>query len=269
VIAPRTIASVVTLVALGLTLLAPAVRAQEDPRLGGALSAYASALDERERDARLAGFADAERGFSAAIEAGAHNAALYTNLGNAALQAEHPGRAVLAYQRALYLDADSARALQNLEHVRTTLPPWVPTPEPEGAFDSFFLYRSLARDTRSLGGAIAFAIAGLCMALAIRTGQGAWRGIAALCAVAWLGLTGSVWFDAQAQEKPLGVIVVGEALARSADSALAALAFPEPLPGGTEVRVLEVRPPWTRVRLSNGRDAWVSESSVETVVPLN
>ena len=144
-----------------------------------ALDAYAAALEESDRDTRLAGFAEAERGFAAVIENGAHSAALYTNLGNAALQAEHRGAAVLAYRRALHLDADFPRALQNLDHVRTQLPAWVPRPAPAGLLDTFFFYRSLARDTRALAGSIAFALAGIALGLSIRhrAGQGplAWR----------------------------------------------------------------------------------------------
>jgi uncharacterized protein YgiM (DUF1202 family) len=38
------------------------------------------------------------------------------------------------------------------------------------------------------------------------------------------------------------------------------------LPGGTEVRILETRSPWLRVRLANGRDAWVAESALTPVI---
>jgi SH3-like domain-containing protein len=41
--------------------------------------------------------------------------------------------------------------------------------------------------------------------------------------------------------------------------------LPAPLPGGVEVRIVEVRSPWLRVRLENGRDAWVAESAVASV----
>jgi SH3-like domain-containing protein len=32
-----------------------------------------------------------------------------------------------------------------------------------------------------------------------------------------------------------------------------------------EVRILERRSPWIRIRLANGRDAWVAESALMTV----
>ena len=35
----------------------------------------------------------------------------------------------------------------------------------------------------------------------------------------------------------------------------------ESLPAGTEVRIVERRSPWLRVRLANGRDVWVPASS--------
>jgi len=61
------------------------------------------------------------------------------------------------------------------------------------------------------------------------------------------------------------VVVAPETVARAADSPIAPSAFPEPLPGGVELRILETRSPWLRVRLANGRDAWVAESSVARV----
>jgi SH3-like domain-containing protein len=62
------------------------------------------------------------------------------------------------------------------------------------------------------------------------------------------------------------VITADESRARSADSRLAALAYPEPLPAGVEVEMLEERMEWARVRLYNGRDVWVRGSNVTRVV---
>jgi hypothetical protein len=58
-------------------------------------------------------------------------------------------------------------------------------------------------------------------------------------------------------------------VARAADSALAPSTLPAPLPGGVEVRILERRSPWIRIRLANGRAAWVAESALMPVVVSN
>jgi len=66
-----------------------------------AVASYGRALDTPERDRRLEGFRRAERLFARVAADAPANPALQTNLGNAALQAEHLGTAVLAYRRAL------------------------------------------------------------------------------------------------------------------------------------------------------------------------
>jgi hypothetical protein len=239
----------------------------ERAALDRALEAYTAALEEGDRDARLAGFARAERLFSNVVESGAHNAALLTNVGNAALQAEHRGSAVLAYRRALALDADFPRALQNLEHVRTLLPGWVPRPEPAGMLDSFFVHRTFPRADRILAGSAAFAVGGMLIGLSIRTRQGLLRAAGVVALLLWALLVGSIWLDGGGEDRRAAVITAEEVAARSADSALAPLALPEPLPGGTEVSLIERRPPWARIRLANGRDAWVNASSVTRILP--
>ena len=114
-----------------------------------AIASYRAALDSSMRDSRLEGFRKAERLFSRIANGGASNPELYTNLGNAALQAEHLGAAVLAYRRALAIDPDHPRAVQNLEFARTLLPDWVPKPESGGLLDSFFFWhKTQARSDR-------------------------------------------------------------------------------------------------------------------------
>jgi len=275
-LARRGIALTVLVAALQFALGAATADEELRDPLSQALDAYAASLEERDRDARLAGFARAERLFASVAESGAHSAALQTNLGSAALQAEHRGHAVLAYRRALELDSDFPRALQNLEHVRTLLPGWVPRPEPAGLLDTFFFYRALPRADRAIAAGGAFALGGLLIGLSIRLRQGALRGSGALALMAWALLAGSTCFDGlggfeglrgRSETASSAVVTSDDVLARSADSTLAPLAFPEPLPGGTEVTLIELRSPWARVRLANGRDAWVNESSVTLVTP--
>ncbi len=253
-----------------LALLAAAPGAAEPSHsavLEEAISTYTQALDTAERDLRLETFRRAELLFARSVEELGGSPELYTNLGNAALQAERLGPAVLAYRRALAIDPSAARALQNLEYVRTLLPEWVPRPEATGLLDTFFFWhRTLSRGERVLGAAVCFAVAALLVAGSIRFGQGALRGAALVPGLGWLALVVSLALEPAERLREEAVIVAPETVARGADSALAPSAFPAPLPGGAEVRILESRSPWLRVRLANGRDAWVSESAAARVV---
>ncbi len=253
---------------LALALLAIALPAAGDDGLLAqqAIDAYTRGLDAEDRELRLESFRRAERLFAKLAADGARSAALYTNLGNAALQAERLGPAVLAYRRALRVDPGSARAQQNLEHARAQLPGWVPRPEPAGPLDSFFFWhRSVPRSQRVLAGAVSFALAALLVAAGIRWRQSTLRNAAVLPGLAWIALLASLALDPAARALDEAVLTADEAVARAADSALAPSAFPQPLPGGVELRILEDRTPWLRVRLANGRDVWLHGASVTRV----
>jgi len=228
-----------------------------------AVDAYTQALDTEQRDQRLAGFRKAERLFARVAQSNSRNVDLYTNLGNAALQAEHLGAAVLAYRRALVLDPDFDRAVQNLEHARTLLPDWVPRPASHGLMDTFFLWhRTSSRAERSLAAAVAFAVAGLLVAVGLRFGRREnhfARNVAVIPALVWLVLLASLAIDSPTVDG--AVLVADETSARAADSALAPQTLPAPLPAGVEVEILETRSPWLRIGLANGRDAWIPESA--------
>ena len=234
--------------------------------LGQAIDTYTAALDEEERARSLEGFRTAARLFAKSIEGGIQSPSLYTNLGNASLQAGRLGPAVLAYRRALHLDPDHPRALQNLEHARAQLPAWAPRPT-TSVLDSFFFWRrSFSETERTAVATACFALAGLLLALSLRLGQRSLRNLALLPGLIWAALLGSIVLDPAARARDDAVIVADEVRARAADSMRAPSPFPAPLPGGMEVRILEDRPPWVRVRLANGRDAWLVESSVSRVV---
>lgn len=250
---------------LSLLVAGPAAARGVEEVFAEAVESYTRALETEERDPRLESFRRAQLLFESIAARGVRTADLYTNLGNAALQAEDLGGAVLAYRRALRLDADHPRALQNLAHARGLLPSWVPRPEPAGVLDSLLVWhRSIPPDTRGLLAAACFAVASLLLASSIRFGVGALRTAAVLPGMAWLAVVAAGVLDPG--EAPGRAVVTGsETIARAADSSLAPSAFPQPLPPGAEVRVLEERDPWLRVRLANGRDAWVKASSVTRI----
>jgi tetratricopeptide (TPR) repeat protein len=233
--------------------------------LGLAVEAYTQGLNTEHRDPRLEEFRRAQRLFASLAQRGVRTPDLYTNLGNAALQAEDLGAALLAYRRALLLDADHPRALQNLEHARSLLPAWVPRPEPVGVLDSlFFWHRTVPVSVRELLAAGCFALACLLLAVSMRVGQRGLRNAAILPGLAWLAISGAALLDS-GRAGGGAAVVTREAVARAADSSLAPSAFPQPLPAGVELRILEQRAPWLRVRLANGRDAWLQASNVQRV----
>jgi tetratricopeptide (TPR) repeat protein len=231
-----------------------------------AISTYREAMESTERGDRLERFRRAERLFAAAIEASGGSAELYANLGNASLQAERLGPAVLAYRRALLLEPSLERAKQNLVHARGLLPDWVPAPPEVSALDSFFLWhRSVSRADRLDVAALVFALAMLSLAGSIAFGSVSPRYLAGLAGAVWLALLASLAFDPAREANREGVVVAEEVLARAADSINAPSRFGEPLPSGTELHILDDRSGWLQIELYNGRNAWVASSAVERV----
>ncbi len=234
--------------------------------LGRGVQVYAAALDTADRGARLEAFRNAERLFAAAASKGPSTAELQVNLGNAALAGERLGPAVLAYRRALRVEPTHPQAAQNLDHVRSLLPPWVPRPEPAGVIEGSPLLRRLADPgLLPFAGAGCFALAALVLALGIRLDRSGLRRWAAVFGLVWLALLAWGAWGPRWADPDVAVVIAEETTARSADSALAPSALPQPLPGGAEVRRVESRSPWVRVRLANGRDVWLLESALAFV----
>ncbi|MBW2294956.1 MAG: hypothetical protein JRG94_21985 [Deltaproteobacteria bacterium] len=261
--------ALLVLVALMLGLADwPATAQDLEATLREAVAGYAEALDTEDRDRRLEKFRRVERLFTSVVEAGDANADLYANLGNAALQAEHLGNAVLAYRRALLLDPDHSRASQNLEHVRSLAPDWVPRPDTSALFDSFFQWhRTVSQAERALAASIAFASAAFLFALGIVIRSVAARNASLLPGLVFCALLASRALDPASTAKSEAVVVAREVIARSADSIHAPARFARPLPTGTEVEILETRDDWLRIALANGREAWVRASNVAIVFP--
>jgi len=232
------------------------------------IEAYREAMESDERELRLAAFQRAERAFEAATLAGARNGELYANLGNAALQGGRLGPAVLAYRRALVVDPGNARALQNLRHARSLLPDWVPSPAEGGLLDSFFAWhRSTSIAAKRGAAAVVCLVMAIGLGFAIAWGSSIGRTAAIASGLVFALLVASLATDPTRAASREGVIVAEETLARSADSINAPRRFSDALPGGTEVRILEDRGGWYQIELHNGRNAWVTASSVARVAP--
>lgn len=260
-----------TVLAITVALTATTAGAQTEDRrttISAALDAYRAAQDAADSSTRERHFARSAGLFRAAAEGGAANAELWTNAGNAALQARDVGNAVLAYRRALRIDPRNARAGQNLRHARSVLADWVPRPDAGGALDSFFFWHSaLSPAMRSQTGAVAFALAGILLGAGLASRRRFLGWLAIVPAAVWLAMAGSLIADRGGDATADAVVVAREAIARASDSANAQAKFANPLPGGTEVRIVEERAGFVQVELANGRDAWLRASQIETIVP--
>jgi len=256
---------------ISISLALPAATTQlsaPSELLDRAVRTYREALDGTDRDQRIEKFRQAEMLFSRLVEGDppARNADLFTNLGNAALLAERPGHAILAYRRALELDPATRRARQNLEHARQQLPHWLPRPEEGGMLDTFLggalIY---SRRQRASAAAGLFLLAAFLVALSIRSDHTLPRNLALIPLTVWLLVIGTLLVDRTSAPADAAVITVADVVARAADSIQAPARFSEPLPAGAEVRIIEDRDPWSHIQLADGRDAWVLRSSFERI----
>ncbi|WP_182868372.1 SH3 domain-containing protein [Stieleria mannarensis] len=253
---------------------ADAVAPDPAAELQQAIQAYQSAMDETNRDRRIEWFARAETLFTQAIASQrsrvprqSFSPDLYLNQGNAALGAEHLGAAILAYRRALTVAPNHRRARQNLDFARTLLPDWVPTPEEDAlSFGSIVDWTRSIRADQWLGiAAIVFFVTMALAAIYLRTEKPVVRNLAVVFALVWIGVLAKSWMDRRGAEQRDAVVMRAEVTARSADSIHAPPKFRQPVPAGVEVAIVDDRDDWVRVRLSDGREAWLPASAIEPV----
>ncbi|MBT6275903.1 MAG: SH3 domain-containing protein [Chromatiales bacterium] len=253
---------VVALFACGLTIAyVPMQATAAEQLLNDAVTAYQRGQSIEDRDARLAAFKRSSDLFMAAVARGNNNEELLANAGTAALQAERLGTAIKYLRMALLADPTHVRAENNLSEARNLLPAWVPRPKPNQLLADFGIPEiGLTEEQVELLAALLFAVGCILLSLALVRRAGA----AGLFAVlAFSACIGSVLFFARGSNA--FAVVTGEAFARAADSQNAQPRYPQPLPSGTEVVVLEERNAWTKIQLADGQSAWIRSSAIEHI----
>ena len=252
-----------------IALTAPCNAMTSQEILGQAIDGYRTAMDSTDYDLRLEHFRRSMRLFMKVVdESDISNADLYTNLGNAAVQAGESGYAVWAYRNALQVNPAHRQASQNLDYARQSLlPDWVPQPESGTLLDTFFYwYRTLTDSVRRVLVTFCFFVFAIFTSIWLRWQPGWSKSMAIFTLMVWAVLFS---LDMVHQYKPgsraEAVVVLDELAAYAADSLGAQPRFAQPLPGGTELKIVEDRGDWSHVMLADGRDGWVRTSGLRRV----
>jgi tetratricopeptide (TPR) repeat protein len=264
------------LLLLTLTLLlgADGAAAQDRERLvalleqGQALFGRANNSAEAE-EARVLYERALDRFLTVLEEGGARNARLLYNIGNTYFLLGDLGRAVLYLRRAELLDPADRNLQHNLRFVRSQRPDRLaPDQLSAAARTVLFWHYQLPRPLKLYLFTAAFAAGCLLGAWVLLGGAGRRRGrwwYAALGGAALLLLGSLLAGGAGARSRRDGVVLAGEVVARKGDGTAYQSSFVDPLHAGTEFRLLEVRAGWYRIRLSDGRTAWIPAEAAELV----
>lgn len=201
-------------------------------------------------------------------EGGVQNAGLFYNLANAHLLADDLGRAILNYRRAERLDGSDLNIKKNLAFARSRRIDRVEIPTQERVLETlFFWHYDLSLRTRLFLACLAFASSCIAITAMIWRGRGtAGMTIAALSGVLSVCLLVSILIENHRQATlRFGVITASQIVARQGDGPNYPPSFKDPLHAGTEFELIEQRPGWFHIRLSDGAEAWVPQDAAEPV----
>jgi tetratricopeptide (TPR) repeat protein len=174
------------------------------------------------------------------------NARLYYNLANAYFLKGDIGKAILNYRRAEKLDNSDANIQKNL---------------------TFFWHYDFSIKAKFLFTCIFFGVVCICVAGIIWFGRSApWMVPAVICAILTTCFLISLVVESGTKAGRIcGVITIKEVVAHQGDGQNYAPSFKEPLHEGTEFDLLESRPGWLHIELTDNSDAWIPQISADLI----
>ena len=201
-------------------------------------------------------------------EGGIRNAGLYYNLANTYLLKDDVGRAILSYRRAARLDSADVNIQKNLAFARSRRVDMVEVGAEKRVLETlFFWHYDLSLRTKVLLACLFFGA--LCVSLTAMVWLG--RGsitlvVASLSGILLVCLLVSIVIEADGQASVrYGVITASEVVARQGDGPNYPPSFKDSLHAGTEFDLLEQRPGWLHIILSNGSEAWIPDAAAGLV----
>ncbi len=224
---------------------------------------YIRALAEEDPALREAHLRKAAEAYRVLAGQGVDNRALWTNLGHCYLRLEEPGRASVAYLRALERNPRTERAESGLLQARS-LARLGPSPReaPDLLKTAFFFHYRLSRLEAAWAMAVLWATAGLLGAAALRFRRRVPGVVAVLLLLLALVMAGSLaWRHRQGART--GIVVAPEADLRSGP----AESFPVivRMKEAARLRIVEARAGWVRVVFDDDQRAWIRAADLEEV----
>jgi hypothetical protein len=201
-------------------------------------------------------------------DGGIKNSKLYYNLGNAYFLKEDIGRAILNYRRAERLNKSDANIRKNLSFARSRRIDKVTLKTEKRVLQTlFFWHYDFSIKTKFVLSCVFFAILCISLTVILWFGRSApTTATAVICGILLCCFIVSVVLEAGSQKRVVcGVITAGEVLARQGDGPNYPASFKAPLHSGTEFDLLEHRPGWFHIRLSDGSEGWIPEIGAELI----
>ena len=196
------------------------------------------------------------------------NAKLFYNLANTYFLKGDLGKAILNYRRAEKLDSTEANIQKNLSFARSRRIDKIELKTEKQVLQTlFFWHYDFSLKTRFTLACLFFAIVCVSLTLMIWRGQSVLgRTMALICGILTICLAASVALEINDRaHKVGGVITANEIVARQGDGQNYPASFKEPLHEGTEFDLLEHRTGWLHIKLYDGSDAWIPETSAELI----
>ena len=207
--------------------------------------------------------------FELLVADGVDNGRLFYNLGNAYLQADELGLAIVNYRRAQSLIPGDARLKSNLSYARSLARSRIAPSGDRALLDALLIWhRQTSTRARFIAFIACYSLFWAVVLLRQFHRRPGWKypGAALLAVGALLGVSvGLDMFGPGAADD--GVIVADDVVVRKGNGAGFAPQFEEPLHQGVEFTRLEDRAGWLRIRLPDASEGWIREDQSAMIRP--
>lgn len=199
------------------------------------------------------------------LESNLQNSKIHYNLGNVYFRMQDIGRAILEYRRALQLDPNDSKLLQNLQFARASRQDQFKEPEQTRILKTlFFWHYDFSFYLRQTVFTTFFLLLWICAITCIWY-RPMWL---KTCLVFLLvvnisfAISLSLTFY-QLRNEQYGVILTREVIARKGDGESYSPSFTDPLHAGTEFKLLQQRQGWAEIQLPDKQTCWLPNQDFE------